>query len=442
MRLNLKDEVCQVGNVELNAISHVTELDSGLVVGPNKYDILEDGNRNVSFSQSSLRMIEGQMAIIVPCMNEEHYILNGVLHGIPHHCLIILVSNSNVDNFKVERDMLNQFCTDTQRTGIVAHQQDLGLARAFAEAGMPHITTSKAGTDSQDDLGRVRIRNGKGEAMMIGTALAKIAGKAFVGFIDADNFVPGAVHEYCKIFAAGLSHALHSNCSSSSTNTEPLAMVRLKWKSKPKIVEGKLIPQESGRCSRVVNEWMDRLLASFTGEKHQDLIKTANAGEHAMSTDLALQLQFATGYAVEPFQLIDAWERSGILPPSPPGTPPRCDVETRTHGESRLLGQKVKVLQIETLNPHVHDFGKGEEHILKMQAQGLSTIYHSKLMPEGLKHQLANFMSNELSTVVGTAGVPQEPCVYPPMESINFDTLRREMMERAEIERFDGTVSK
>jgi mannosyl-3-phosphoglycerate synthase len=80
-------------------------------------------------------------------------------------------------------------------------------------------------------------------------------------------------------------------------------MVRIKWKSKPKIVDDKLVHHDSGRCSRVVNAWMNRLLTSITMRKeYSDFIKTSNGGEHAMSTDpAALKLNFATGYAVEPY---------------------------------------------------------------------------------------------------------------------------------------------
>src|SRR5690242_17604683 len=198
MRLNFKVNFARIGNVDVHAVSKVTELDSGLTVGRDKYDALDDGSVNASFSHLSLVAIEKQLAIIVPCMNEENFILKGVLQGIPHHCLIVLVSNSNTSNFQAECAVLTEICTTTQRHAIAIHQQDSGLARAFERAGMWHFTVAKVDMHSPGQIG---IRNGKGEAMMIGTALAKLADKAFVGFIDADNFIPGAVHEYCKIYA-------------------------------------------------------------------------------------------------------------------------------------------------------------------------------------------------------------------------------------------------
>ena len=427
MRLNYKADFVRVGNVEINALSRVTELDSGLVIGPNNHTRRQDGSLDISFSHSSLQAIENQLAVIVPCMNEEHSILKGVLQGIPHHCLTVLVSNSSSRNYEVERTILTDLCIQTQRQGIAIHQQDPFLASAFIAAGMPQIVEDEANSAK-------RIRNGKGEAMLIGVALAKIAEKQFVGFIDADNFVPGAVNEYCNVFAAGLHHALHgSGCDSTHTDNEPLAMVRIKWKSKPKIVDGKLVPKETGRCSKVVNEWMNRLLTSITSEETEgELIQTANAGEHAMSVDLALRLNFATGYAVEPFQLVNMWEKSGVFLPTPSDKPPRLDVSrsSQTLSFPLSLDRKVKVLQIETLNPHIHDFGKGDDHILKMQAQGLSAIYHSLLTPNSLKVNLHKSVRSAPSSLVGQNDRMDRVTKYPSMGSMDLGVMK-EMLKEA-----------
>ena len=66
---------------------------------------------------------------------------------------------------------------------------------------------------------------------MVGTVLTKLEGRRFVGFIDADNFVLGAVHEYCKVFATGLYHALDNLIylhSGADAEDQTLAMVRIK----------------------------------------------------------------------------------------------------------------------------------------------------------------------------------------------------------------------
>ena len=70
------------------------------------------------------------------------------------------------------------------------------------------------------------IRNGKAEGMVLGMLLAKMTGKEYVGFIDGDNYVPGAVNEYVKIFACGI-----------AMSDRPDKMIRVSWIYKPKISE-------------------------------------------------------------------------------------------------------------------------------------------------------------------------------------------------------------
>ncbi|KAF3032232.1 hypothetical protein E8E11_001428 [Didymella keratinophila] len=412
MRLNYHhDSVC-LGNIEISALSRITELDSGLIMGPSEYECHVDGSTTASHSYDSLQKIERQLAIIVPCMNEDLEILLGVLGGIPHHCLVIVVSNSTTDKYKAERAMLTDLYPE--------------LASAFKAVGLPQILDHDAWAHD----GARRIRSGKGEAMMVGTILAKLEEKQFVGFIDADNFVPGAVHEYCKVFATGLYHALddpialHSGAECPEEQT--LAMVRIKWKSKPKIVDGKLVHQDSGRCSRVVNAWMNRLLSSITMRKeHRDFIQTANSGEHAMSTDLALKLNFATGYSVEPYQLIDLLESSceSPYPLTPPPSSRLSGIDDVKPFSATHLDRKIKIMQIETLNPHIHDFSKGEEHIARMQAEGLRTIFHSSLINQETKKQLQEYMREEIGTVFDDV-IPAVPRTYPPLEGLSFQTFK------------------
>jgi mannosyl-3-phosphoglycerate synthase len=88
--------------------------------------------------------------------------------------------------------LLERFCHSAERPGIAVHQDDGGLADALACAGMAQLVDGNA------------VRRGKGEAMLIGMLIAALAEKDHVGFIDADNYVPGAVHEYIKAFAAVL----------------------------------------------------------------------------------------------------------------------------------------------------------------------------------------------------------------------------------------------
>ena len=108
-------------------------------------------------------------------MNEDLNVLLGVLYCIPYHCLIIVVSNSTVDNNKAERAMLTTFCARSTRRALIVHQSDPSLASAFMAAGLSQIVHYNAGIKSQNGTGHVR--SGKSEAMVIGAVLAKLRSK-------------------------------------------------------------------------------------------------------------------------------------------------------------------------------------------------------------------------------------------------------------------------
>ena len=73
-------------------------------------------------------------------------------------------------------------------------------------------------------ISRKQIRDGKAEGMIIGILMAKMHNKKYVGFIDSDNYFPGAVNEYCKIYAVGFGMA-----------STPYSNIRISWLYKPKI---------------------------------------------------------------------------------------------------------------------------------------------------------------------------------------------------------------
>ena len=88
-----------------------------------------------------------------------------------------------------------------------------------------------------------------------------------------------------------------------------------------------------------------------------------------MSIKLAELLPYASGYAVEPQELVSIFEQfGGSLPSSP--------TEVVKHG--------LDLFQIETRNPHLHE-DKGAEHLSGMLLAGLSTIYYSELCDEETK---------------------------------------------------------
>jgi mannosyl-3-phosphoglycerate synthase len=370
------------GAVRIHELQRVIELDSGAVADAGQPG-LSPGSRIVG--PEALRAVETQMVIVVPCMNETRSVIEGVLSGIPHDCLIVLVSNSDrspVDRYEIEAQTVEQFCRLAGRSAVTVHQRDAGLAAAFKAAGMEELI---------DDDGLVR--RGKGEAMLIGMALAAMTGRRYLGYVDADNYVPGAVHEYCKAYAAGL-HIAGS----------PYSMVRISWHSKPKLRDGRLFFSRRGRSSEVTNEWLNKLLAEYSGFG-TEVIATGNAGEHAMSLDLGLKLRLAGGFAVEPYEYVDLFEQfGGVLESNDP------DVMTSS----------VPVVQIETRNPHFHD-NKGEEHVQGMRMQALNVVYHSPVTLPAVRQAIIEFMVSQGALEIGQE--PPRERVYPPVGSLDLDLL-------------------
>ena len=370
------------GAVRIHELQRVIELDSGAVPDAGQPG-LSAGSRIVG--PDALRAVETQLVIVVPCMNETRSVIEGVLSGIPHDCLIVLVSNSDrtpVDRYEIEAQTVEQFCRLAGRSAVTVHQRDPGLAAAFKAAGMEELIDS-------DGL----VRRGKGEAMLIGMALAAMTGRRYVGYVDADNFVPGAVHEYCKAYAAGL-HIAGS----------PYSMVRISWHSKPKLRDGRLFFSRRGRSSEVTNEWLNKLLAEYSGFG-TEVIATGNAGEHAMSLALGLKLRLAGGFAVEPFEYVDLFEQFGGV------------LESNDHD---VMTSSVPVVQIETRNPHFHD-NKGEEHVQGMRMQALNVVYHSPVTLPAVRQAIIEFMVAQ-----GALEVGQEPTrerIYPPVGGLDLELL-------------------
>jgi mannosyl-3-phosphoglycerate synthase len=331
------------------------------------------------------------MVIVIPCMNEARRVIEGVLSGIPHDCLIVLVSNSSrspVDRYEIEAQTVEQFCRLAERPALTVHQRDPGLAAAIKAAGMPELI---------DDDGLVR--SGKGEGMLVGMALAALSGRRYVGYVDADNYVPGAVGEYCKAFAAGIHLA-----------DTPYTMVRISWQSKPKLQDGRLFFSRRGRTSEVTNRFLNQLIGEYSGFG-TDVIATGNAGEHAMSMDLGMRLRLAGGFSIEPFEYLDLFEQfGGVLESAHPD----------------VMASSVLVQQIETRNPHFHD-NRGEGHVADMRTQALNVIYHSPVCLPAVRNSIRDLLTQE-----GALGPDEEPPrerIYPPVSVFALDRL------------FDGLVS-
>jgi mannosyl-3-phosphoglycerate synthase len=346
MKLDVPRYTERFGATSLHGVQRVYELDSGFDDGRSMAETL------VRIGNDQISDIERKMAIVIPIRGERLRLLEGVLAGVPHDCLVIIVSNSPrqpVDRYKLEKDALQQFNKFVGRDAIIMHQRDPAISEALKEAGYASMLDS-------DGI----VRNGKAEGMILGMLLAKMAGKEYVGFIDADNYVPGAVNEYVKIFASGI-----------AMSQTPYTMVRVSWIYKPKMSETGLYFSKWGRVSELTNQHLNSLISYYTGFE-TEVMRTGNSGEHCMSIKLAELLTFSSGYSIEPYEIINVLEEFGGIIPT-------------IHQDAMDKG--VEVMQVETRNPHFHE-DKGDDHLKEMVTASLGSIYHSKICPPKLREKI------------------------------------------------------
>jgi len=385
MRLEIPTNAERFGANLFYKVQKIYELDGGYGVD-SEFDSPFHVIQQIPYER--LHEIEKDLAIVIPVKNERLRLLEGVLCGIPHACLPIVLSNSKnepIDRFRMERSMVDTFCRYAKKKYLIAHQRSPELARVFKDGGYPHLL---------DDDGLVR--HGKAEGMMAGIALAHLAGKKYVGFIDSDNYFPGAVFEYVRIFSAGLAQG-----------KSPYSMVRIQWHSKPKIVDAELYFTKWGRVSRITNQYLNLFLSHFTGYE-TEVLRTGNAGEHALSMPLALALDYSTGFSVETHQFVSLMEKFGGVMPSP---------------FPEIMKNGVEVFQIESRNPHLHEVTKGDDHIREMIEYSLSVLWHSGICPANLKKDI----SSELRRlkIIRKNEEPINLRQYPVLSTLNFDTAAR-----------------
>ncbi len=380
----------RMGAVLLRDIQKIIELDSGL-------EMEEEGEARgvLKVSERTIYEMQRKMAIIIPTKNEKIRLFENCISGVPHECLKIIVSNSDVrpiNRFELEKETLQQFCEFAKRRAIIVHQKNPIIARALQEAGY---------TDLLDDNGN--IRDGKAEGMIIGILLTKFFGKEYLGFIDADNYFPGTVLEYARAYAAGLYMAKYAYC-----------MVRILWRYKPKIHEQGLYFKRWGRVSEITNRCLNSLI-SFVSGFETDVIKTGNAGEHAMTLSLAESIPYASGYAIEPQELLSLFEEYGDIP-----------YPIDEH-QNNIKG--IEILQIETRNPHLHE-NKGQEHINQMLLSSLGSIYHSEVCPEETKNLILEELQRQGLLKLGDE--PPRPKLIRAPKDMNFDRFKEIVGEHIE----------
>src|ERR671917_27381 len=364
MKLDLPRYTERFGATSLHGVQRVYELDSGFDDGrPVSESIVNIGNNQIAD-------IERRMAIVIPTKGERLRLLEGVLSCIPHDCLTIIVSNSPrqpVDRYKLEKEALQQFNRFVGRNAFILHQRDPVLSEVLRDVGYDSLLAPD-GT----------VRTGKAEGMVIGMLLAKMAGKEYVGFIDADNYVPGAVNEYVKIYASGIA----------MSNT-PYTMVRVSWIYKPKISETGVYFSKWGRVSEITNQYLNSLISYYTGFE-TEVMRTGNSGEHCMSMKLAELLTYSSSFSVETYEMVNLLEEFGGIVPTE---------------NQEAMDKGIEVMQVETRNPHFHE-EKGDIHLKEMIDGSLGCIYHSKICHPKLREKIVEELRGK-----GLIEENQEPSV-------------------------------
>ena len=377
MKLDLPRYTERFGATSLHGVQRVYELDSGFDDGrPVSESIVNIGNNQIVD-------IERRMAIVIPTKGERLRLIEGVLSGIPHDCLTIIVSNSPrqpVDRYKLEKESLQQFNRFVGRNAFILHQRDPVVSEVLRDVGYNSILAPD-GT----------VRSGKAEGMVIGMLLAKMAGKEYVGFIDADNYVPGAVNEYAKIFASGI-----------AMSQTPYTMVRISWIYKPKISETGLYFSKWGRVSEITNQHLNTLVSYYTGFE-TEVVRTGNSGEHCMSLKLAELLTYSSGYAIESYEIVNILEEFG-------GIIPTVNQDAMDKG--------VEIMQVETRNPHFHE-DKGDDHLKEMVVGSLGSIYHSKICPPKVREKILEALRSKNMLEENQQQEPPIPHKIEPFKDID-----------------------
>lgn len=389
MKLDFPRYTERLGAVSIHTVQRIYELDSGKSKG-----FLTSHQTIKKFDYDEISNLLHDLAIVIPIKNEKLKLLEGVLSGIPNECLVIIVSNSSrspIDRFAMEAEAVRQLGRFMDKRMVILHQQDAGLAAVLKKIGYTSIL------DADD-----RIRTGKAEGMVLGLMIAKMFNKDFVGFIDSDNYVPGAVNEYVKIFAAGFG----------MSNT-PYCNVRISWVFKPKVRNNSIQFSKWGRVSEVTNKNLNALLASITGFE-TEVIKTGNAGEHALSMPLAECLHYSSGYSIEAHEFIDVFEKfGGVLPSAYP----------------HVMDKGVEIFQIETRNPHFHE-DKGVAHLNEMLNVSLAAIQNSTICPEELRESISSQLN--LRSVAKKRNLQKKYHVMEPIQTVKIDDLEKGIKEKAD----------
>ena len=385
MRLDFPPKYTEtIGSVKIHSLQKVYEIDSGYTHGTTLQNF---NSQTMAFDNNTLSKIFKHMAVVIPVKDEKLSLLEGVLSGIPNECLIIIVSNSRrnpFDRYAMEVEMVKQYSLFSNKRIITIHQTDPNLSRIFHKVNYTSILDHNN-----------QVRQGKAEGMIIGILLSKMFKKDYVGFVDSDNYFPGAINEYIRIFASGF-----------AMSKSPFCNVRVCWNSKPKVANNKVYFPKWGRISEHSNKYLNDLISYITGSE-RDIITTGNAGEHSLSMSLAENLNFSNGYSVEPYELINILEKFGGI----------------ISKELSDIGQhNVEIFQVETRNPHFHE-DKGNEHIQGMLQESLNVINNSRICNTEITTDIKNhlLMLQQKETLGNNVKSNNQMILMDPIKTIETD---------------------
>ena len=115
MRIESSKQVEHLGAVRIHDVRRLLELDSGARIPT----LLQEGIYSQKIERDNIAAIQQRLAIVLPIKDEDVKVFEGVLSGVPHDCLMIIISNSQreeVDNFRNEQAILGRFCDATKRS--------------------------------------------------------------------------------------------------------------------------------------------------------------------------------------------------------------------------------------------------------------------------------------------------------------------------------------
>jgi mannosyl-3-phosphoglycerate synthase len=131
-----------------------------------------------------------------------------------------------------------------------------------------------------------------------------------------------------------------------------------------------------------------------------------------MSMQLAELLCYASGFAVEPYEIVNLLEQFGGIAPVP----------------SQIISSGVDVFQIESRNPHLHE-EKGEEHIKEMLLSSMSSIYYSQICSQKVREKLISTCADHGFKI--REGELQCPVKIRPPSELNINNFI-EMLKKSE----------